>query len=74
MAKKEKNDFKRLNCNIPTPIMDRIEEYCKERGLPKTQGVVVLINSALDYDFTLKSVPSLLVAAQELKEEMIKKQ
>lgn len=67
MARK-KLEKKKISFNIPTALLEEIEEYCKKNTLPLTQGIHILIRFGLDYSSMIKSVPDMLNAIETLKE------
>lgn len=67
MARK-KLEKKKISFNIPTALLEEIEEYCKKNTLPLTQGIHILIRFGLDYDLMVKSIPDMLKAVDTIKE------
>lgn len=67
MARK-KLEKKKISFNIPTALLEEIEDYCKKNTLPLTQGIHILIRFGLDYSSMIKSVPEMLEAVKIIKE------
>lgn len=38
----------RLNINIPTPLLERVEEYAEKHYINKTSAICVLLATALE--------------------------
>lgn len=38
---------KRVNINLPIKLVERVQEYSRNVGLPYTQGYTILLNQAL---------------------------
>lgn len=38
----------RLNINIPTPLLERVEEYAEKHYINKTSAICVLLSTALE--------------------------
>ena len=67
MARK-KLEKKKISFNIPTALLEEIEDYCKKNTLPLTQGIHILIRFGLDYSSMIKSVPEMLEVVKIIKE------
>ena len=67
MARK-KLEKKKISFNIPTALLEEIEDYCKKNTLPLTQGIHILIRFGLDYSSMIKSLPEMLEAVKTIKE------
>lgn len=67
MARK-KLEKKKISFNVPTALLEEIEEYCNKNTLPLTQGIHILIRFGLDYDLMVKSIPDMLKAVETIKE------
>ena len=67
MARK-KLEKKKISFNVPTALLEEIEEYCNKNTLPLTQGIHILIRFGLDYSLMIKSVPDMLNAIETIKE------
>ena len=67
MARK-KLEKKKISFNIPTALLEEIEDYCKKNTLPLTQGIHILVRFGLDYSSMIKSLPEMLEAVKTIKE------
>lgn len=45
---------KRVNINLPVKLIERVQTYSREMGLPYTQGYTILLNQALQQQDNLK--------------------
>ena len=45
---------KRVNINLPIKLVERVQEYSKDMGLPYTQGYTILLNQALQQQDNLR--------------------
>lgn len=45
---------KRVNINLPIKLIERVQEYSRDMGLPYTQGYTILLNQALQQQDNLK--------------------
>lgn len=64
---RQKLDKKKISFNIPSALLEEIEEYCKVNTLPLTQGIHILVRYGLDYYAMMKNVPELLKVANTMK-------
>lgn len=67
-------ELKRLNFNIPLQLYKRVKEFSDSRGLPVTQGIVLLLNKSLDNETLIDNLPDLLKSIVELKSNEISNQ
>lgn len=42
----------RLNINIPTPLLERVEEYAEKHYINKTSAICVLLATALELELS----------------------
>jgi hypothetical protein len=65
---RKKLEKKKISFNVPTALLEEIEDYCQKNTLPLTQGIHILIRFGLDYSLMIKSVPDMLKAVETIKE------
>lgn len=64
---RQKLDKKKISFNIPSALLEEIEDYCKTNTLPLTQGIHILVRYGLDYYAMMKNVPELLKTVNTMK-------
>lgn len=57
----------RLNVNLPTPLMERLDEYAIKMNINRTSAVAVLLSQALDSQKAMADISELLNMAREQK-------
>ena len=71
MKYNKKNDFKRVNINVPVELYDRVRNYAEDIGVNITSAYIILLNQALDNKDMLNQMPLItatLTKAIELQE------
>lgn len=71
MKYNKKNDFKRVNINVPVELYDRVRNYAEDIGINITSAYIILLNQALDNKDMLNQMPLItatLTKAIELQE------
>lgn len=58
----------RLNLNIPTDTLARLDEYAKKMTISRTSAILVLVNMALDSQSAVSSLNELTELAKKIKE------
>ena len=56
MPKLNDLQIKRVNVNLPINIIERVQEYSKNMGIPYTQGYTILLNQALQQQDNIKTI------------------
>ena len=56
MPKLNDLQIKRVNVNLPINLIERVQEYSKNMGIPYTQGYTILLNQALQQQDNIKSI------------------
>ena len=66
---KSKTDYEltRVNYYLPSKLVERVKQYSYDLGVPKTQGVILLLTKALDNEDILEQLPMLLELYKEFK-------
>lgn len=64
----KKIELTRVNMNLPSNLVQRIEEYALEMGVNSTNAYIFLLNMALDYKESLKNVPLVIGAINSIKD------
>ncbi len=67
MAIKNKIELTRVNTNLPTILVERVQEYANSMGINFTNACIVLLNNALNYQKSLDNLPLLINAVEQLK-------
>ncbi len=62
MAKAETS---RMGINIPTELLDRVDEYASKMAINRTSAVCVLLSQALDSQKAMSNLDELLRLYQE---------
>lgn len=65
MNKHSKFETERLNVNMPTKLMKKVNDYAISNGLPKTQAIIQLLNKALEQDVALETLKKALVVIEK---------
>ena len=60
-------ELTRVNLNLPKQLVERVDNYAKERGLNKTSSYIVLLNQALTQNDMQKNMPELVNYAKEFE-------
>lgn len=69
MATVKKNvELKRVNMNLPSNLVQRIEEYAVDLGVNTTAAYIFLLNQALDYKDTMSNLPIFMQMFNEFKD------
>lgn len=71
MSKLSKFETERLNVNMPKALMEKVNKYAIENGLPKTQAIVQLLNKALEQDIALETLKKALVVIEKNQSQTI---
>ena len=61
------NDRKRMNINVPSKLLNAVDEYASDMSLTRTSAVIVLINTALEQKNTVDVMQKML---EEIKKEV----
>lgn len=69
MNKQTKFETERLNVNMPTKLMKKVNEYAISNGLPKTQAIIQLLNKALEEDIALETLKKALILLEKNQEQ-----
>lgn len=56
MPKLNDLQVKRVNINLPIKLIERVQEYSRNMGIPYTQGYTILLNQALQQQDNLKLI------------------
>ncbi len=56
----KKTELKRININLPTDLIQRVNDYANSKGLNFTSAYIVLLNTALDQNETINNLPIIL--------------
>lgn len=56
MPKLNDLQVKRVNINLPIKLIERVQEYSRNMGIPYTQGYTILLNQALQQQDNLKTL------------------
>lgn len=56
MPKLNDLQIKRVNVNLPINLIERVQEYSKNMGIPYTQGYTILLNQALQQQDNIKTI------------------
>lgn len=68
MPKLEKElKLTRVNYNLPTVLVEKVKDYSIKLGIPTTQGVVLLLNKALEQNDMMEQLPKLINSIEDLK-------
>ena len=61
----------RMGMNIPTELMDKLDEYADRMNISRTRAVCVLLSQALDSQKAVNDLGELLklVKAEQMKQE-----
>ena len=60
MSNKKLNfDIVRVNFNLPKKLVDRVNDYAIELGIPKTYAMVLLLNKGLETTTMINELPKL---------------
>lgn len=61
----------RMGMNIPTELMDKLDEYADRMNISRTSAVCVLLSQALDSQKAVNDLGELLklVKAEQMKQE-----
>lgn len=61
----------RMGMNIPTELMDKLDEYADRMNISRTSAVCVLLSQALDSQKAINDLGELLklVKAEQMKQE-----
>lgn len=62
-----RNEVIRLNINVPTPLMERLDEYADRMNINRTSAVAVLLTQALDNQKAMNAISELVKLAEEQK-------
>lgn len=65
MNKQLKFETERLNINVPTKLIEKVNEYAINHGLPKTQAVIQLLHKALEEDVALETLKKALLVIEQ---------
>ena len=63
------NKNKKLVCLMPVDLMDKVDEYAALLHINRTAAVNVLVSRALQYEEIFSSMPKILQAVEDLKEQ-----
>lgn len=69
---KKKIELKRVNMNLPSSLVQRVDEYALSLGVNSTTAYIVLLNQALDQKDTLNNLPALMQMFNEFKDVQTK--
>lgn len=72
MPKYNDLSVKRVNINLPIKLIERVQDYSKELGIPYTQGYTILLNQAfqqLDNMTSLKNFNEAVKLVSSMSEE-----
>lgn len=61
------NDRKRMNINVPSKLLNAVDNYASDMSLTRTSAVIVLINTALEQKNTIEVMEEML---KEIKKEI----
>ena len=67
----KKIELKRVNVNLPSNLVQRVEDYALSLGVNTTNAYIILLNQALDYKDTLNNLPALLELISEYKTSIL---
>lgn len=56
----KKIELKRVNMNLPSNLVQRVEDYALSLGVNSTNAYIFLLNQALDYKDTMSNLPLLM--------------
>lgn len=56
MPKLNDLQIKRVNVNLPINLIERVQEYSRNMGIPYTQGYTILLNQALQQQDNIKTI------------------
>ena len=62
-------DLKRLNLNIPTDLVNRIDEYSGKVGLTRSSAIVVLCDAALNNIKAIDGMGDLMEQIKALQQQ-----
>lgn len=65
--KENKSDTVRFNCNLPSDLSDRVDDYAKRMNVNKTSAVCILLNRALETDEMVNNLPKLIDLVNSLQ-------
>lgn len=68
---KKKIELKRVNVNLPSNLVQRVEEYALSIGVNTTNAYIVLLNNALDQKDTLNNLPLIMELVNSVKQSVI---
>ena len=57
----------RVNANFPKVLVDRVKDYSFKLGVPTTQGYILLLSLALDYQTIIDQLPYILATLNDSK-------
>jgi hypothetical protein len=60
MASNNKIELRRVNINLPSELVSKVEDYARDLGVNTTSAYIVLLNQALNQDQQVKSLPAML--------------
>lgn len=63
----KKIELKRVNINLPSNLVQRVEDYALSLGVNSTNAYIFLLNQALDYKDTMSNLPILMDVINNLK-------
>lgn len=63
----KKIELKRVNINLPSNLVQRVEDYALSLGVNSTNAYIFLLNQALDYKDTMSNLPLLMDVINNLK-------
>ena len=69
-----KNNVVRLNINVPSSLMQRLDDYADSMNINRTSAVAVLLTQALDNQKALNSLNSLSELIKVVDEQKISEQ
>lgn len=63
----KKIELKRVNINLPSNLVQRVEDYALSLGVNSTSAYIFLLNQALEYKDTMSNLPILMDLFSNLK-------
>lgn len=67
MENTKKNEFERVNINLPSALVVKVKEYAKALGINATSAYIVLLNQALDQKEMLSNMSAIYNMTNELQ-------
>lgn len=64
---KKNVELKRVNMNLPSNLVKRVDDYAVNLGVNSTTAYIILLNQALDQKDTMNNLPAMLQAFEEIK-------